>query len=115
MLIYGTAKLRGQVKVYGGSPPDGLQMIALLRRRGADNWTTSSQQLQVDMRGYFSAEGLAPGEYELTIHIYPNRPGVVSVPIKPVTRNFTISGQADQEITVEVDLNAKPDGKEQRQ
>ncbi|MFN7944174.1 MAG: carboxypeptidase regulatory-like domain-containing protein [Blastocatellia bacterium] len=115
VLIYGAAKLRGQVKVNGGNLPDGLQMMALLRRRGAVNWTTSSQQLQVDMRGLFTAEGLSPGEYELTIRIFPNRPGVASAPIRPITRNFTISGQAEQEITIDVDLNAKPDEKERRQ
>ncbi len=112
VLLYGTAKLRGQVNVIG-SLPDGLQMTAHVRRRSAANWNTSSQQLQVDPRRPFIVEGFAPGEYELTISIFPNRPGV-AWSVKPVIKNFTISGQADQEITVDLDPRAKPDEREKR-
>jgi hypothetical protein len=65
VLGYANAALRGQVKIVGGTLPDGVRLIVNLRRMGPTIYY--QDDTPVDERGRFFAPGLMPGDYELKL------------------------------------------------
>jgi len=63
VMAYGNGIVRGQVTVKDGELPPGTPLFVFARRTDAPSITASTQ---VDARGSFILEWLAPGEYELT-------------------------------------------------
>ncbi|MDQ3012852.1 MAG: carboxypeptidase-like regulatory domain-containing protein [Acidobacteriota bacterium] len=66
VLGYGNAVVRGQVKIIGGTLPDGVRLIVNLRRVGGPT-IYYQDDAPVDERGRFFAPRLMPGDYELKI------------------------------------------------
>jgi hypothetical protein len=113
VIVYGTATVRGQVKVIDGAFPEGMRMTVWTRRLGFTEWNTFVEPVNVDARGRFTVDGLAPGEYEFSLHMIPTRLGVVAQPNKPVNKTVTITGNGKQEVTIELRLNASSQEKKQ--
>jgi len=68
---YGTASVRGVVTIANGPLPDGSQMFARLMKPGTP--PTFLGSAQVDSRGQFVIEGVAPGVYEVSVTCFgPN-------------------------------------------
>ncbi|MGH9935656.1 MAG: carboxypeptidase regulatory-like domain-containing protein, partial [Blastocatellia bacterium] len=61
----GTLSLRGEVKIIGATLPQGQRLFVSARR--TDQSVQSSSSAEVDARGQFTLENLAPGEYEVRI------------------------------------------------
>jgi hypothetical protein len=77
---YGTSIVRGQVQTQrDGAPaplPDGARVSVSVRRVGATLPQWGEHAVEIDGRGRFSLDGLAAGEYELTLHGWvPGTPG----------------------------------------
>lgn len=72
VLGYANATLRGQVKIVGGTLPDGVRLRVNLRRMGPTIYY--QDDAPVDERGRFFAPGLMPGDYELKISYSTPRP-----------------------------------------
>jgi hypothetical protein len=83
VVAYGTAVIRGQVRVEGDALPEGTRMIVFARRSGAtDASGPTGRPAQLDARQRFTIEGVPAGEYELTLRVFgPNvrdrRPGEI--------------------------------------
>jgi hypothetical protein len=70
VLVYGQGVVRGQVQIVGGQLPEGARLVVMARR--VDSPTPNSgPPAQVDARGQFVIQGLAAGEYELTLNASP--------------------------------------------
>jgi len=63
VLSYGSATLRGVVNVENGELPPGARIYVRLAKPGAK--LSNLRWLQVDARGHFLVEDLAPGTYEV--------------------------------------------------
>jgi hypothetical protein len=97
-ISYGTAVLRGVVKTENGSLPPGAGIFLRLGKPGEN--VSYIRPLQVDQRGNFLMEGIAPGQYELTAQIVgPNVKGV-----KPVKREVVLTDGAVTEAIITIDL-----------
>jgi protocatechuate 3,4-dioxygenase beta subunit len=104
VIEYGSGSVRGLVKTEGGSIPEGARMFVMVRRRGEANAPPANRGGQVDSRGRFLIEGLATGEYELTLQaIIPGTPRRIA----PVKQIVTITNGVESEVTFNLDLNAK--------
>lgn len=107
VIEYGTGSVRGVVKIDNGPLPEGARMFVSARRRGdTGQWNRGTQ---VDSRGRFLLEGLAPGEYEVVLRT--NIPGMPQRRIASVRQNVTATNGVEAEVIMTVDLNAKePEG-----
>lgn len=71
VLVYGQGVVRGQVQIVGGQLPEGARMVVMARRVDSPSTGTSGPPATVDARGQFVIQGLAAGEYELTLNASP--------------------------------------------
>jgi protocatechuate 3,4-dioxygenase beta subunit len=103
---HGTGSIRGQVKLENGPLPTDARMGISIRRR---NDTAGHRGAQVDSRGRFLIEGMAAGEYELTLHVFV--PGVQPPRFPRVKQNVVVASGIESEVNFTLDLNAKqPEG-----
>ncbi len=106
--------IRGQVKLIGGSFPTGFMVRAMAKRPGENSVQRSGE---VDSRGNFVIENLAPGDYEiyLTGFSYDQRSNQT-----PEARNFlgriskssasaSVGYGSETQVTITIDLT-RPEG-----
>jgi len=113
-LAYGTAVVRGQIEVLReGQPaqlPEGGQMHVAMRRVGGMGSSRGNVVTEVDARGRFVLEGLAAGEYELTLSAWIRRastaPQATSFPT--VRQTVSVPEKGEINVTLVYDLSAKP-------
>ena len=97
-IAYGTAVLRGTVKIENGPLPPGARVFLQIRKI-AEN-APFLRFPQVDERGFFLMDGMAPGNYELTANISG---GNVRLP-RQIKREVSISEGGVTELTITIDL-----------
>jgi protocatechuate 3,4-dioxygenase beta subunit len=108
VIEYGTGTVRGVVKIENGPLPENARMLVAARRRGEATMGPANRGAQVDSRGRFFLEGMATGEYELTLQTLI--PGGQRRP-PPIKQNVTVTNGVEAEVTFTFDLNAKePEG-----
>ncbi|HEX8635354.1 MAG TPA: carboxypeptidase regulatory-like domain-containing protein [Pyrinomonadaceae bacterium] len=113
-LAYGTAVVRGQLEVRrDGQPsqiPEGGQLYVTMRRVEGVRASWENVAVEVDGRGRFVLEALAPGEYELKANVWvrptPTAPLGASIP--PVRQNVSVPEKGEVNVTLVYDLSAKP-------
>jgi protocatechuate 3,4-dioxygenase beta subunit len=99
---YGTASVRGTVKIENGTLPEGARMVARLLRPGTPPTPVAGSQ--VDARGQFLIEGIPAGVYEVQIMIFlPN----TKTP-QTAKRDVNVQDGVLNEITVTLDLTTPP-------
>ena len=91
---YGTGAIRGQVKIEGQLPPGARLFLNAARVDGGGRHFA-----ELDARHRFLIEGLAAGEYEITI------PSVTRKP--PVKQIVTVTEGVESDVTLVVNLNAE--------
>jgi hypothetical protein len=101
VLAYGSAVVRGQVNITGGTLAQGARLFVSARRTTATDGPPALRPVEVDTRGRFLIEGLMAGEYELQVNLFPpahqNRP--------PVKQNITVGDGGEQQVTLVFDLS----------
>ena len=109
---YGTAVVRGQVKLTGGALPEGVTLalrVKILSGSGSEFF------IPVDARGQFVLKNLAPGEYELKVFANsPNRsPEMVQLLelINKSTHRVTVGSGGETQTELVVDLSRKESDK----
>lgn len=100
IVSYGTATMRGLVKVENGSPPDGARIWMRLAKPG--DAFSSFRTGMVDERGQFLMDGLPAGTYELTTTLG----GTQSVPPRTVKREVILQDGQVTELTITIDMAA---------
>jgi len=105
----GTAMIRGQVNVVGGSLPEGWRMY--VSARNLKSAGMGGEGVEVDGKGRFVVGGLFPGEYSLTLAVVPPEtgapPGQAFDPPAPVEQRVTVTSGAEVQITLTLDLKKK--------
>jgi len=114
VLAYGPLTLRGELKIVGGEIPAGQKFRAIARRMDQPMYDFHGGD--VDARGQFVIENLAPGEYEIRVTTYYN-PDSQSLSSEVMRRIISIKERAlervvlsdanQQPITLVVDLSQK--------
>lgn len=103
VFVYGTGKIRGEVRFEGGELPAG--MVFALFYNAVGSTSRSSYNIEVDARGHFLAEDVPPGTYELTL-----KPGAGSPAFEPVMRTITVANGAETQVILVVNLAGKKVG-----
>ena len=103
IVSYGTASLRGTVKIENGSLPEGTRMFVRMMKQGAQQQLNLSNSI-VDARGQFLLEGIPPGFYEVIVTAFAgnNTQG----PRRQITgkREVSIQDGVVNEVTITIDL-----------
>lgn len=102
VLSYGTASVRGVVKLENGSLPQGARIFVRATKPGEN--PVMMIPPQVDARGHFFIDGLAPGIYELTVSI--TGPG--AGPPRNVKREVSVQEGIVTDVIITIDMSATP-------
>ncbi|MCA1633420.1 MAG: carboxypeptidase regulatory-like domain-containing protein [Acidobacteria bacterium] len=106
VLAYGSAVIRGQVNITGGALAQGARLLVSARRVSATGGPPAVQPVEVDTRGRFVLEGLAAGEYELQLNLFP--PTHQTRP--PLKQSITVGDGGEMQVTLVFDLSAANKG-----
>ncbi len=109
VFAYGSSVVVGHVEIKGGPLPETMRLSVAARRDsgGSGNRTAVAQRAEVDSRGQFLIEGLATGNYIISVSAFSMTPPVAgAAPPKPLRAEttVTIGTNARQEVTLILDL-----------
>jgi hypothetical protein len=115
---YGTAVVRGQIKVQGNEPTPDLRFRVLARRLADEG--PMSLSATADVRGSFRFEGLIAGQYELTVlpmYVTPSSsagpPAPGRIPQMTLAKQIvTVAEGTETEVTLNIDLGERDKGNE---
>lgn len=96
IVAQGSGTINAQVKVSGGTLPEDARMFINARRVGAGESTGEGEQTygsDVDAKGRSMIEGVAAGDYELTLQVMmqPNSTGRMPQASQPQTQRVTVN------------------------
>lgn len=106
ILTYGSANLKGVVKLENGVLPEGTRIFLRLSKLG-DN-LTPFRPPQPDARGYFLIEGLPAGNYEIVASIVSVTATSVSPPRRVIKKEVAVQDGGTIEITLTIDMSESP-------
>lgn len=109
VLAYGNGVVRGRVRVENGAlPPDARMMVMARRLAGGEMSMGSVRPSEVDARGHFVLDGLAAGEYEITLDALMMQTGAGGVQRRPpgLKQRVLVGGSGETAITFVLDLAA---------
>lgn len=103
---YGTAVVRGQVKVKGGQLPENIRFLVLASPTGRS--TGVAKHVEADTRGRFVIEDLLPGDYELMLQVsyLGNSPSPFPTEEMTHRQTVTVTNASETEVTFVVDFSA---------
>src|SRR5262245_10287333 len=106
VLAYSALAIRGELRVIGGALPAGCRFIAMTRRVDQPG----AQMTEVDARGQFIVENLAPGEYEVRVFpLYDPEVHQLSLEVRrmisSIKERVVLGGANQQQVTLVVDLS----------
>lgn len=107
VLAYGASVLRGQVKIVGGTVGADTRLVVWANHASAG----TSRSAQVDARGGFALENLAPGEYRVSVSQSIVAGSSISHQRPVFLQNVTV-GAGETTVTLTFDLNAQKEGKQ---
>jgi protocatechuate 3,4-dioxygenase beta subunit len=105
VLAYGTSVLRGQIKVEGGTLPEGIVFQVFAHKLNSSGPPVFTQPVQADDRGRFTLDGLVAGDYE--IRVSPRRQSPAAnqpLQIKPVRQTVTVGHNSETDVTIVVNV-----------
>jgi hypothetical protein len=106
VFVYGTGSIRGEVKLEGGTLPEG-SAIQVMVRSGPGDPRNFNRVAEIDARLHFFIEDLAPGNYELVVRrvtISGDKPGP---PAELQKQTVVVANGAELKVTLGVDLGKK--------
>jgi len=107
VFAYGTGSIRGEVKIEGGSLPEGISLRVILRS-AANESRRFNRGAELDSRLHFILENIPPGSYEVVVTGAPQPPGVKPTPpVEYLKQPVTIANGTETRLNLVVDLTAK--------
>jgi hypothetical protein len=103
VVSYGTASIRGVVKLENGTLPADARIFIRVTKVGEA--TSTSRQPAVDARGHFILEGLPGGTYDFVTTVYT--PGSQRRPPPVANQQVTVPDGVVTEVTITFDLDQK--------
>ncbi len=112
VLAQGSATMRGEIKVEGGTLPDDVEMLLKAKptnKMQGDRWGS------IDARGKFQIEYLSSGSYELVVETRMNRPpyGKPSVTLQSNSKTVQVTNGQDSTVNLTVTIGST--SKEEKQ
>ncbi|HEX4949580.1 MAG TPA: carboxypeptidase-like regulatory domain-containing protein, partial [Blastocatellia bacterium] len=107
VLMYGAGAIRGQVKVVGGTLTPDTRLVVWANHSGAG----AGRSAQVDVRGNFVLDNLAPGEYRLSVS-QPVVAGTSMVHRAPVVLQTVTVGAGETAVTLTLDVSKQKEGQQ---
>jgi 5-hydroxyisourate hydrolase-like protein (transthyretin family) len=108
VFAYGTAVIRGQVKVENGELPEGGKWMVAVRRIGGND-PNSQRFAEVDGRGRFMMDEMIAGQYELTLQPgFTTPPG--NRPLLPIKQTVSVTDGAVLQVVFVVDRGEQKEG-----
>ena len=105
VMAYGTASIRGEVKIENGPlPPDARVTVWAKKANETAEPNFNLRPQTVDVRNHFLIDNLMAGTYDLYVSVYV--PGRRQTPVKQLV---TVSEGGTTDVEVTVDLKADPD------
>lgn len=113
VLAQGSATIRGEVKVEGGTLPEG---VAMNIKAKSTNKTQGERYGSIDARGKFLIEYLSSGSYELVVETFANRPpyGKPSVTLQSNSKTVQVTNGQDSNVNLTVTMGSKEPRKEEK-
>jgi protocatechuate 3,4-dioxygenase beta subunit len=106
ILAYGGGSIRGRVKVQGGVLPESLSLMVLARSTARPG-PMASKSARVDARGLFVIQGLADGEYDVTLMFVGGMPGRQGRGVRPPQQRVTVTQDAPADAVLVLDLSGQ--------
>jgi hypothetical protein len=107
VFTYGTAVLRGQVKIENGTLPEGVRFYVSVRRIKGDERPAQGISGEVDGRGRFMIDEMPAGEYELMLQPRFPVPPANRALLRPIKQTVTVTEGAQVQVVFVVDLGEK--------
>jgi protocatechuate 3,4-dioxygenase beta subunit len=100
VITYGSATIRGMIKLENGSLPEGARILVRLAKPGET--LPNFRPVTADARGHFLIEGLPAGTYEFSAMVS----GSASGPPRTVKREVTLQDGQVTELNITIDMSA---------
>jgi protocatechuate 3,4-dioxygenase beta subunit len=104
VVSYGTGKLSGVVKLENGTLPAGAQIFVKLAKPGEAPSGFGFRPPQVDARGHFLIDGIAPGVYELSVMLA----GGPGTPPRRVKQEVSVQDGVITDVVVILSMTPQP-------
>jgi hypothetical protein len=104
VLAYGSATIRGEIKVEGGTLPEDMRLGIRVKMKNGDETFAP-----VDARKRFLIEGLSAGSYDLIVDAFTNRPPFdkPTVTLEPNTKTVQVTNGQETVVELTVRLGSK--------
>jgi protocatechuate 3,4-dioxygenase beta subunit len=107
VFAYGTGSVRGEVKIEGGSLPEGITLRVLLRSP-ANESRRFNRGVELDSRLHFVLENIPPGSYELVVTGVKQTLGEKPMPpVEYLKQTVTVANGTETRASLVADLSAK--------
>ena len=107
VFAYGTGVVRGEVKIEGGSLPEGITLRVVIRSP-ANVSRRFNGGAELDSRLHFVLENIPPGSYEVVVTGVTQTPGAKPTPpVEYVKQTVTVANGTETKVSLVVDLTAK--------
>ena len=107
VFAYGTGVVRGEVKIEGGSLPEGITLRVAIRSP-ANESRRFNGGAELDSRLHFVLENIPPGSYELVVTGVKQSPGEKPTPpVEYLKQTVTVANGTETRASLVVDLGAK--------
>jgi protocatechuate 3,4-dioxygenase beta subunit len=106
VFAYGTGSVRGEVKIEGGSLPEGITLRVVIRSPASES-RRFNRGAEVDARLHFVVENIPPGNYEVVVTGVTQTPGAKPTPpVEYLKQPVTVTNAAETRVSLVVDLAA---------
>ena len=110
LFAYGTGTIRGEVKIEGGSLPEGMKLEVMVRSAAAES-RKFNRGADLDGRLHFVLENIPPGSYEVVVLGDVETAGPKPTPpVEFLKQTVRVSNGAETNVNLVVDLTAKKGG-----
>jgi protocatechuate 3,4-dioxygenase beta subunit len=108
VFAYGTGVVRGDVRIEGGTLPEGTNLRLMLRSPGGDN-RRFTRYVEIDSRNHFIVDSIPAGSYELFLQAVTKDQKPTPL-FEPVIRPVTVANGSEVQATLVVSLAARKAG-----
>jgi protocatechuate 3,4-dioxygenase beta subunit len=107
VFAYGTGSIRGEVKIEGGSLPEGITLRVGIRSATNDS-RRFGRNAEIDSRLHFILENIPPGTYEVVVIGETQSLGVKPTPpVEYLKQPVTVANGTETRLSLVVDLTAQ--------
>jgi hypothetical protein len=108
VFVYGTGVVRGDVRIEGGTLPEGTNLRLILRSPAGDN-RRFTRYVEIDSRNHFIVDSIPAGSYELFLQAVSKDQKPTPL-FEPVIRPVTVANGSEVQATLVINFAARKAG-----